>query len=347
VPPKIPRVSASDEDLLKSNHGQEVGISHAERAETLAFDRRAIPSDACESRWLAPDGHALRRIDWPEPGKEARGSLLFLPGRGDAYEKYLETLDHWFRQGWQVTALDWRGQAGSGRLGNDAVTGHVDDFAYWVADLSAFWREWSAEQPGPHVLAGHSMGGHLALRAVAETAVRPDALVLSAPMLGFLPGWLPDAVKHLAARLMCRLGDPRRPAWRWSEKPGQLPEGRAALLTHDADRYSDELWWRLQRPELVMGPGSWGWVRAGLASIAALDRHGALEAVDLPVLLLSVSGDALVSAPAIGRAARRLPRSEHVIFGPEAHHEVLRETDPVRERALAAIDDFLDRVLAP
>ena len=56
------------------------------------------------------------------------GSILFLPGRGDAYEKYLETLGQWREAGWQVTAADWRGQAGSGRLGADAVTGHVGDF---------------------------------------------------------------------------------------------------------------------------------------------------------------------------------------------------------------------------
>jgi lysophospholipase len=310
----------------------------------VEFDRRAIPAHARESRWLAPDGHAIRRIDWPQTSKDSRGSLLFIPGRGDAYEKYLETLEHWHRQGWRVTALDWRGQAGSGRLGADAVTGHVDDFAHWVADLAAFWREWSAGRPGPHALVGHSMGGHLALRAAAEGSVRPDALVLSAPMLGFLPQWLPRTVQQLAAGLMCRIGDPRRPAWKWSEKPGEVPEGRARLLTHDADRYADELWWRQARPELAMGTGSWGWVRAGLASMAGLDRPAALEAVDLPVLLLAVSGDALVSARAIGRAAARLPRGEHVVFGPEARHEMLREADPVRDRALAAIDDFLDRV---
>jgi lysophospholipase len=34
------------------------------------------------------------------------------------------------------------------------------------------------------------------------------------------------------------------------------------------------------------------------------------------------------------------------VFGEEAYHEVLREADPVRDRALAAVDDFLDRVLA-
>jgi lysophospholipase len=311
----------------------------------VAFDRRAIPAHAQESRWLAPDGHAIRRIDWSQTGKDSRGSLLFLPGRGDAYEKYLETLEHWHRGGWRVTALDWRGQAGSGRFGADAVTGHVDDFGRWVEDLTAFWREWAA-RPGPHVLAGHSMGGHLVLRAVAEGKVRPDAVVLTAPMLGFLPEWLPSAVQRGFARLMCRIGDPRRPAWKWSEKPGEVPEGRARLLTHDAERYADELWWRKERRELAMGTGSWGWVRAGLDSMASLERRGLLEAVEVPVLALSVDGDALVSPPAIGRALARLPNGELIKFGPEAYHELLREIDQVRDKALAAIDDFLDRALA-
>lgn len=242
-----------------------------------------------------------------------------------------------------MTAADWRGQAGSGRLGADAVTGHVDDFSIWVADLAAFWADWSRERAGPLVLAGHSMGGHLVLRAVAEGAAQPDALVLSAPMLGFLPDALPAALQHAAARLMCRLGDPRRTAWRWSEKPGELPAGREALLTSDAERYADETWWRTQRPELAMGPGSWGWTRAASASNRLLARPGLLEQVTVPVLLLAAEFDALVSFRAIRRAAARLPQGELVTFCPEARHELLREADPVRDRVIEAIDRFLDR----
>jgi len=310
----------------------------------VRFDRRAIPAQARESRWFAPDGQALRRIDWPATCDPPRGSLLFLPGRGDAYEKYLETLDHWYRRGWRVTALDWRGQAGSGRLGGDPLTGHVDDFARWVADLAEFWNEWSAGHAGPRVLAGHSMGGHLVLRAVAEGVVRPDALVLSAPMLGFLPTWLPLAIQRLWAEVMCRSGDPRRPAWKWSEKPGELPPGRIALLTNDTERYADELWWRERRRELAMGPGSWGWVAAALRSMALLGRPGMLESVQPPVLLLATLRDRLVSPRAIRRAAARLPNAQLVAFGAEARHELLREADAVRDKALEAIDRFLDRI---
>jgi lysophospholipase len=315
------------------------------RAGAPSFDRRVIPADAVEARWTLPDGHVLRRIDWRANASEAgsRGSLLFMPGRGDAYEKYLEALGHWAGQGWRVTAADWRGQAGSGRLGSDQVTGHIDDFAVWVADLAAFWSAWRGETPGPHVLIGHSMGGHLVLRALAEGRVDPAAVVLSAPMLDFagprLPGWL----LHAAARTMAGIGDRRRPAWKWSEKPGQVPAGRDALLTHDAERYADELWWRGHRPELVMGPGSWGWTERAYASMRGLMRSGTLERIDTPVLLVGTDHDRLVSFPAIERAARRLPRGELLRFGAEARHEILRESDEVRNRALSGIDAFLSR----
>ncbi|WP_324828242.1 alpha/beta hydrolase [Qipengyuania zhejiangensis] len=307
------------------------------------IDRRVIPADATESVWTAADGHPIRRIDWTA-GDQPRGSILFLPGRGDFYEKYLETLEHWHRDGWRVTASDWRGQAGSGRLGSDAVTGHIGDFSQWVDDLAALWADWKQATPGPHILAAHSMGGHIAMRALIARRVDPDAVVLSAPMLGMSGPPLPLPLLHGVAKLMTKIGTPRRPAWKWSEKPGEIPARRRDLLSHDDDRYSDELWWREKRPELVMGPGSWGWVERAYASTRALEEKGAMEAVRTPVLIVSTLNDKLVSHPANVRAASRLPNGELVEFGTEAHHEILREVDPVRDRALGAVTEFLDRV---
>lgn len=315
------------------------------QADNSPIDRRAIPSRANESTWDARDGHKLRRIDWGAetgPGSP-RGSILFFSGRGDHYEKYLETLEEWHRAGWRVTAADWRGQAGSGRLGTDAVTGHIDDFATWVDDLAHFWEAWKASTPAPHILAGHSMGGHLVLRAALEKHVDPDALVLSAPMLGFV-GSIPAAIGHAAAKLMTKIGDPARPAWKWSEKPGEVPAARQGLLSHDDDRYADELWWREHRPELVMGPGSWGWVERAYASMRGLFAGKKLQQLDMPVLIIATSNDKLVGISAIREAARRLPRAELLEFGKEAHHEILREVDPVRAKAMAKITEFLERV---
>ena len=247
------------------------------------------------------DGHTVRRIDWPGAGSGsqssdstaagARGAILFLPGRGDHYEKYLESLEEWHRAGWRVTASDWRGQGASGRLGKDAFTGHIEDYAVWIDDLAHMWDVWSREVSGPRVLIAHSMGGHLALRALIEQRIDPKAVVLSAPMLGFHTPPLPLPMLHGLARMMNALGDPTRQAWKWSEKPGEIPARREMLLTHDRDRYADEQWWRDHRPDLVMGPASWRWVERGYESLRRLEAPGAMEGVDTPVQLLSTSID--------------------------------------------------------
>ena len=314
------------------------------RSGEAVFDRRAIPANAREGTWSAPDGHSIRRLDWLYPNISSRGSLLFLPGRGDYYEKYLETLDHWARRGWRVTALDWRGQGGSGRLGIDSATGHVKDFALWLADLAAFWGTWRGVGNGPNIVVAHSMGGQLALRAAAEDLIDPAALVLAAPMLG-LARRVPGAAMHQVSRAMAAWGDDRRPAWKWKQEPGDTLAWRMRMLTHDAERYADEVWWRAHRPELAMGPGSWRWVERAYASMRGLERAGVLERVTIPTIIIASSGDRLVSYSAIERAARRITRAELVRFGDEAAHEILRESDPVRDKALRRIDDFLDRVL--
>jgi len=318
------------------------------------IDRRSIPPLAVESTWNLADGHVVRRIDWPgitDEGAAPRGSILFLPGRGDAYEKYLESLEEWHRGGWRVTASDWRGQAGSGRLGKDEFTGHIDDFSTWADDLAHVWELWTREVPGPHIIAGHSMGGHLIMRALVDGKLDgetpPTACFLSAPMLGMQGPPVPLIVQHFVSKLMAWIGDPTRQAWKWSEKPGELPAGRANLLTHDAERYADEQYWRDTRPQLVMGPASWRWVEQGFASSRVLESAGALERVTCPVLIVSTSNDKLVSHEANVRAARRLPNGRLFELGEEAHHEVLRETDAVRGRVMDAITAFLDEVAPP
>ena len=307
----------------------------------VTIDRRAIPDAATESHWQAEDGWSIRRIDWR--ADVPKGSILFLPGRGDIYEKYLETLHGFWTNGWNVTASDWRGQAGSGRFSEEPNVGHVDDFATWIADLAWFWKIWAAQTPGPHILMGHSMGGHLVLRALAERAVDPDAAILSAPMLGIHAGGVPYWVGHSYARLMTRIGNPARAAWKDSEKPGSRASERHKLLTHDKARYDDEPGWWALRPELKMGPASWGWVERAMDSIRGLERTGTLEAIDTPMLIVATTADQLVDTRRIITDAKRLPNAELVLYGDEAAHELLREADPVRDQVMATIGAFLER----
>jgi lysophospholipase len=304
----------------------------------LAFDRRAIPASARVTQWQAPDGWPLRRFDWPAAaGTPPRGSILFQTGRGDLFEKYLETFDHWHRQGWSVTAFDWRGQGGSARLTPRAHCGHIERFEHYIDDLAAFHAAWIRETPGPHVLMGHSMGGHLVLRGLVERRVRPDAAVLIAPMLGLHS---PLGQGERLARLLGGLGDPSRPAWKGNEKP-YTTETRENLLTNDRARYEDELWWQQHAPALVTGPPSWRWVIEAFRSTRELRADPRLATMDVPLLLLVAERDGLVSAKAALATVGRLPDAQILRFGKESAHEILREADPVRDRALAEIDGFL------
>lgn len=308
----------------------------------LPINRRAIPVDAVETVWYAADGWPIRRIDWTS-SNATRGSMLFLPGRGDHYEKYLETLAHFAAAGWHVTSMDWRGQGGSGRLLADKKVGHIDDFSTWISDLRKFWADWSAATSGPHVVLAHSMGGHLAMRALVENAIDPDAVAMSAPMLGIQTGGLPLSLNHAFAKMMCKISSADAPAWKVSEKPLSPMNLRAKILTADKDRYEDELaWWEL-RPEVKLGPPSWHWVERAIASIRLLDEPGTLEGVETPILLMATTADQLVSTPRIIKDSKRLPTAETLIFGKEAAHELLREADAVRDVCLARITSFLDK----
>lgn len=304
--------------------------------------RRALPRDAEISYWSAPDGWRVRCLGWP--ANPVRGTIVFAGGRGDIFEKYLETFDHWHRAGWTIRAFDWRGHGGSGRLTNSATVGHLDTFAALVSDLAELLRSFD-DLPRPLVVIGHSMGGHAVLRALAEGAIQPDAAILHSPMLKIrtpLGAWLSERL----ARYQCRRGDPGRPAWR--------PQGSAsarmdadAMLTGDYARLLDEHWWHEQMPGVRLGPPSWGWLAEAFASSRELrDGRDALRRISTPILVLAADNDRLTDSRATAAVVRLMPNATLVRFGGDAGHELIREVDPVRGRAIEVIDDFLERRVA-
>jgi lysophospholipase len=307
------------------------------------FDRRAIPVDARFGTWLAADGWSYRTLERRQPdGAKARGSLLFAAGRGDFLEKYLEIHDHWHRAGWNVTAFDWRGQGGSQ---GDRPGGWLDRFETVVADLAGLIESWKARSPGPYAVIGHSMGGHILLRTLADRRPAIDAAVLVAPMLAINSGPIPVfAAEWLAsAASLLGLGGQRA----WHNPPGPQPAGsfRQTTLTGSRERYEDETWWWKKHPGFDLGPPTWDWLRAAYSSCATLTA-ARLGQVATPVLLIGTERDRLVSPAAIRLAASRLPKGELFMFDDSAH-EILRERDVVRLEALARIHAFLDRNAAP
>jgi lysophospholipase len=303
------------------------------------IDRRALAQGMRLWTWAAPDGWKHRRLDWPQPEDwPARGSLLFVGGRGDFVEKYVEALTEWHRRGWQVASFDWRGQ---GQSKGDIVSGHFDSFDILIDDLAALVDDWSLSSPPPHVVVAHSMGGHMLLRLIIARRPKLAAAVLVAPMIRVNSGLIPAWLAPLIAAAATRLGFSRRPLW--GAPLARAPAGskRQRVLTSCPDRYEDEAFWWDRHPDHASSAPTFGWLNAAYRSGRAF-TPAALGAVDLPILLLGAEQDALVSAAAIRRTARLLPGAELMML-PDSAHEILRERDDVRQRAMARIDRFLEQ----
>jgi alpha-beta hydrolase superfamily lysophospholipase len=137
-------------------------------------------------RGYTDDGLPLHLRDWACPGTP-QGTVLIVHGLGEHIGRYAALAAELNRAGWFVTGYDQRGHGASGGARGFIPREHslLGDLARIVDGVREQGR------PGPLVLLGHSMGGLVASRFVAEClAAEPaawsravDALVLSSPAL--------------------------------------------------------------------------------------------------------------------------------------------------------------------
>ena len=229
------------------------------------------------------DGCSLSLSRWPAaPGAAPRGQVLIVHGLGEHAARYDPVASALNAEGWSVLGFDQRGHGrSSGRRGTLArADSLLDDLAQVI--------DHTAAEPGPRVLLGHSMGGAVAARFVAEAlAAQPaawsrpvDGLVLSSPALQTrLSSW---------QRLQLAVGERLLPnlAQRNGIDSHQLSHDEAVVQVYDTDPLvHDRISARLARFIIDAGPA----VRAAAPRWAA------------PTLLMWGGADTIVP-PAGSRA---------------------------------------------
>ena len=297
--------------------------------------------------WLDTPTLRLRAAVWPATG--SRGTVLLLNGRTEFIEKHLEAIAGLRARGFAAWTFDWRGQ-GLSRAANAPgaevpAAQHQADFTPYLDDLDLVLDRLvlPSLQGGPLILIGHSMGGHLAARALARRPQLYARAVLLAPMIGLLNrGRRPPPLTALWVRLACLLpGQARRysPGTQRAFDPLKPFEGNR--LTQCPTRYASDMALVQAQPELAVGGVSWGWVRAALRSNRALLRPRTLARITMPVLVVLAGSDTVVDNRAARRLALALPQGRLLeITG--ARHELLREHDTARIALWDAVDAFLD-----
>lgn len=308
-------------------------------------ERRQLPDGLLFDYFYALDGCRLRYGMWPlDKGVNPRGTIIFIPGRTEFAEKFIEDMRVMNQLGFATAALDLRGQGLSDRPYGDINKHDLDSFDPHVTDLRqviGILRD--NKMPEPFILMAHSAGSHVSLRFLHDYGEQVAGAITVAPMTRIDTGGIPMFIARLLPKIMNCL---------WLEGmniPGHkaFREGKwgwRKLLTHDDERFGDEDYFVTNvNQRLAVGGATYRWFAAALASTDILMAPGYAETIKRPVLLFRAEEDKIIRGDATDDFAKRLPNARYVTLK-GAMHEVLKETDDIRARAYEEILPFLDEI---
>jgi alpha-beta hydrolase superfamily lysophospholipase len=173
------------------------------------------------------DGLTLQLREWPLA--DARGTVVIVHGLGEHIGRYAQVAARLNGRGWRVIGYDQRGHGAS--EGARGALAQADDL---LQDLARVVDAVRGAHAGPLLLLGHSMGGVVAARFVAERLRAVDALVLSSPALdagmNVFQSLLLAVLGPLAPDLA--VGNGLKPAW-ISRDPAVVQAYVADPLVHD------------------------------------------------------------------------------------------------------------------
>lgn len=303
-----------------------------------ATTNNPVPGGAQVALLRAQDGRRLRAAVFPGVGR-VRGTVALFQGHNEFIEKYFETIEDLRQRGFDVATLDWRGQGGSERELEDPRKGHVDDFADYQLDLEVFLTEVMAERPQPWFALAHSMGGAIMLDMAYGGRPPFQRMALVAPMIDLANILFPNGARWLAETLdMIGLGGMYIPLGRGVSILEQPFEKNR--LTTDPVRFSRNAAIALQKPELIIGDPTIGWVNAAFRIMGQFAAPEYPRRIRTPILCFTCGREQIVSNNAIERFTGNLNNAS-LIAVQGAKHELLMERDIYRDQFWRAFDAFI------
>lgn len=303
------------------------------------IDDLLAPPGAIEMRIQTSDGPTLRAARWTS-GAAAKGTVAILQGRAEFIEKYCEVIAELLERGFDVVALDWRGQGHSDRLLRNRNKGHIRHFKAYLNDLDALQTQvLEPFCPKPWFALGHSMGGAILLDQARAGRSPFERMVLTAPMIALWGLRWPRGA-HRLARFLCLLGFGRAFIPGGSGRSYMLKGFAGNVLTSDPERYARTAALVEADPDVAIGDPTIRWVDAAFALMRRFEAFELPIRISPPTLIIAAGRDKVTDTAAIELFASGL-KCGRCLTLPGAEHEILMERRIFREQFWAAFDAFI------
>lgn len=335
-----------------------------------------LPRAAVESTFTTDDNQSIAYIK-AEHKYFSRGAVVISQGYTEHYIKFATTINDLFKRGYNVYALDHRGQGLSGRAGQgvlalnpdgtpalqlpaDGQTVHVDSFDDYVEDLDDFVEKIVLQKKQRKmVILGHSMGAAIANSYILKHEDVFDKAILLAPM--YEPKLPPEAADLGITSIDQLLGVSQfvcgttpfcatspLPAFAdLSVTPEAFANNGGTLNQNEWFSYQQ---FRAENQDIVTTRPSYGWLQATITEGRRLQQEAAN--VKIPVLMMRANLDFFVNETLIEPTCDAMPKCRMVDASrlvseeqPEVPslHELYREREDIRKKVLRRILFFMLR----
>jgi len=291
-----------------------------------------IEANSSTGKMEVADGTVLSYRMMPKP--DARVTMILLGGHAESYAKYSELLYDFRDLNMSIYALDQRGQGFSSRMLPDLEKDHVADYNSYLDDLDSFIT--SVVKPGAGdlvLLLGHSFGATVAAAYAERYPSSIAGLILSSPTVSSKAG--PLAVGFVS--ILNFFGGAEKYV------PGGGPfvavEFEKNKETHSKARHERKMQDYADFPAIRLGYPTNRWM-VQLEKLGREVRRNAGKII-CPTLVFQVEFDEYAARRTQEELIAKITNCRSVMLD-GAYHEILIETDEIRDRVLGEIREFIE-----
>ena len=267
-------------------------------------------------------------------------TLILIGGRNESHAKYAEVAYDFFTRGFDVWTYDHRGQGFSQRELENTQIGWVESFQNYVNDLDIFYNRVVASQKKKNVyIVAHSMGAAITALWLAQSQVKPTAVMLTAPLIDLILKPYPRFVVALMVAAGLRAGRDKQYV------PGSQDfqfSDYGFDLTNSAARRNWNRNLFATYPALRLGGPSFQWLHEALQVPRRLRTAQFPASVNCPFLVFQAGSDCVVKPNAHHHFRSKQP-SFAMAFEPQGQHELLQEKDDIRSRVIHKTLQFFEQ----